>query len=327
MDNRTSARQRAPARSPDRRWSRREFLALGVAGGVASAFPDLAAFAAEALRSRTIPVSGEALPVIGIGTSIVFDVGDDAERRRERRAVLQTLFDGGGRLIDTAPSYGSAESVVGDLVAEMGARPRAFVATKVRATDRASAQAEMQQSLRRLKTDKFDLMQLHNVGSSEREAAAQIAQLREWKQAGICRYFGITHYVDDAHDRLLALMRREKPDFVQFNYSLADRSAEARLLPAARDSGTAVLINLPFGRGRLFSAVRGRDLPAWAAEFDAASWGQFFLKYLLADEAVTCVIPGTDKAAYMVDNLAAGRGRLPDAALRRKMVEFFAALS
>ena len=265
--------------------------------------------------------------MIGIGTSIVFDVGDDAASRRERRAVLQTLFDGGGRLIDTAPSYGSAESVVGDLLAEMGARPRTFLATKVRATDRASAQAEMQQSLRRLRSDKVDLMQLHNVGNSEREAAAQIAQLREWKQTGICRYFGITHYVDDAHERLIELMRREKPDFIQVNYSLADRSVEQRLLAAARDSGTAVLINLPFGRGKLFSAVRGKELPAWAAEFDAASWGQFFLKYILAHDAVTCVIPGTDKPGYMIDNLQAGHGRLPDAALRKRMVEFFAALS
>jgi len=307
--------------------SRRKFLALGVAGGVATALPDLAAWAAEPLRSRAIPVSGEQLPAIGLGTSIVFDVGDDATQRRERRAVLQTLFDGGGRVIDTAPSYGSAENVVGDLLAEMGARQRTFLATKVRATDRASAQVEMQQSQRRLHSDKFDLMQLHNVGSSEREAAAQVAQLREWKQAGICRYFGITHYVDDAHERLLAVMRREKPDFIQVNYSLADRGVEERLLPAARDSGAAVLINLPFGRGKLFSAVRGKELPAWAAEFDALTWGQFFLKYILAHEAVTCVIPGTDKSAYMLDNLQAGRGRLPDAALRKRMVEFFAALN
>ncbi len=306
-------------------FSRREFLALSVAGSLATALPDFA-WAAEALRSRAIPVSGEQLPVIGIGTSIVFDVGDDAAQRSERRAVLQTLFDGGGRLIDTAPSYASAEAVVGDLVAAMGARGKAFLATKVRATDRTAAQAEMQQSQRRLHSDKFDLMQLHNVGDKDRETAAQIAQLREWKQAGICRYIGITHYLDYAHDRLLELMRREKPDFIQVNYSLADRSVEERLLPAARDNGTAVLINLPFGRGKLFAAVRGRELPAWAAEFDAASWGQFFLKYILAHEAVTCVIPGTDKPAYMIDNLAAGRGRLPDAARRKHMVEYFAAL-
>ena len=263
--------------APDVCLSRRRFFALGVAGGAATVFPDWPAGAAEPLRSRAIPVSGEQLPVIGLGTSIVFDVGDDAAQRRERRAVLQTLFDGGGRLIDTAPSYASAENVVGDLLAEMGARSRTFVATKVRATDRASAQAEMQQSLRRLHSDKLDLMQLHNVGTSDRDTAAQIAQLREWKQAGICRYFGITHYVDEAHERLVAVMRREKPDFIQVNYSLADRSVEERLLPAARDAGAAVLINLPFGRGKLFSAVRGKELPVWAAEFDAASWGQFFL--------------------------------------------------
>ena len=313
--------------APDVCLSRRRFFALGVAGGAATVFPDWPAGAAEPLRSRAIPVSGEQLPVIGLGTSIVFDVGDDAAQRRERRAVLQTLFDGGGRLIDTAPSYASAENVVGDLLAEMGARSRTFVATKVRATDRASAQAEMQQSLRRLHSDKLDLMQLHNVGTSDRDTAAQIAQLREWKQAGICRYFGITHYVDEAHERLVAVMRREKPDFIHVNYSLADRSVEERLLPAARDAGAAVLINLPFGRGKLFSAVRGKELPVWAAEFDAASWGQFFLKFILAHEAVTCVIPGTDKPVYMIDNLQAGRGRLPDAALRKRMVDFYAALA
>ena len=307
--------------------SRRNFVVRSAAAGIATALPALGVRAAEPLRSRAIPVSGEQLPVIGVGTSIVFDVGDDAAQRRERRAVLQTLFDGGGRLIDTAPSYGSAESVVGDLVAELGARPRTFLATKVRATDRAAAQAEMQQSLRRLKSDKLDLMQLHNVGTGARETAAQIAQLREWKEAGICRYFGVTHYVDDAHERLLEVMLREKPDFIQVNYSLADRGVEERLLPAARDSGVAVLINLPFGRGKLFGAVRGRELPAWATEFYAASWGQFFLKYVLANAAVTCVIPGTDKPAYMIDNLQAGRGRLPDVALRKKMVEFYAALT
>ncbi|WP_301102108.1 aldo/keto reductase [Propionivibrio sp.] len=306
--------------------SRRNFLALAVGGAVASAMPELSAWAAESLLTRVIPSSGEQLPVIGLGTSIVFDVGDDAAQRSERRAVLQAMLAGGGRLIDTAPSYGTAEGVVGDLVADLGARSRSFLATKVRATDRAPAQAEMLQSLRRLRTDRVDLMQLHNVGNRDSEAAAQIAQLREWKGQGICRYIGITHYLDYAHDRLIELMQREKPDFVQVNYSLADRSVEQRLLSAASDSGTAVLINLPFGRGKLFNAVHGKALPAWAAEFDAASWGQFFLKYILAHDAVTCVIPGTDKPDYMLDNLNAGRGRLPDAALRRKMIEFYESL-
>ena len=306
--------------------TRRDFLGLAVGTGVAAAMPQLSAWAAAPILSRAIPRSGERLPVIGLGTSIVFDIGEDAAPRTERRAVIQTMVRGGGRLIDTAPSYGAAESVVGDLVAELGARAGIFLATKVRAADRAASIAEMQQSLRRLRTDKLDLMQLHNAGNRDSETGAQIGLLREWKEQGICRYVGITHYLDHAHERLIELMRREKPDFLQVNYSLADRSIEQRLLPAARDSGTAVLINLPFGRGRLFNAVRGKALPDWAAEFDAASWGQFFLKYILAQEAVTCVIPGTDKPEYMADNLNAGRGRLPDAAMRRKMIEFFESL-
>ena len=312
--------------SADTQSSRRNFLALAIGSSLTAALPELSAWAADPILNRAIPGSGEKLPVVGLGTSIVFDVGDDAAKRAERRTVLQTLLAGGGRLIDTAPSYGTAESVVGDLLAEIAGRAGTFLATKVRAADRASAQAEMQQSQRRLRTDRFDLMQLHNVGNRDSETAAQIAQLREWKTQGICRYFGITHYVDYAHDRLIEVMRREKPDFIQVNFSLADRSVEQRLLLAARDTGTAVLINLPFGRGKLFNAVRGKALPAWAAEFDAASWGQFFLKYLLAHDAVTCVIPGTDKPEYMLDNLGAGRGRLPDVAQRRKMVEFFESL-
>ena len=309
---------------PRRRFTRREVLALGAGIAATAALRIAPVFGAAApLLTRTIARSGERLPAIGIGTAIVFDIGEDAARREERRAVIQTMLDGGARLIDTAPSYGTAEGVVGDLLAEMKVRDRVFVATKVRATGREAALAEFQQSLRRLRTERIDLMQLHNVGASASEAAAQIALLREWKDKGVFRYIGITHYVDSANERMTALMQREKLDFVQVNYSMAERGVEQRLLSVAADTGTAVLVNLPFGRGKLFSAVRGRPLPAWAAEFDAASWGQFFLKYLLAHEAVTCVIPGTDKPEYMRDNLDAARGRLPDAAMQKKMVEFW----
>jgi len=310
-----------------RRFSRREVLALGAGIGAAAALRIAPAFGAAApLLTRPIPRSGEQLPVVGIGTSIVFDIGDDAARRAERRAVIQTMIAGGARLIDTAPSYGTAETVVGDLLAEMKARDRVFLATKVRASGREGAINEMQQSLRRLRTDKLDLMQLHNIGSNASEAAAQIALLREWKDKGVFRYIGVTHFRESANEQVIAAMQREKLDFVQVNYSMAERSVEQRLLTVAAETGTAVLINLPFGRGRLFGAVRGRRLPEWAAEFDAASWGQFFLKYILAQQAVTCVIPGTDKPEYMLDNLDAGRGRLPDAATRRRMVEFWESL-
>ena len=193
----------------------------------------------------------------------------------------------------------------------MKARDKVFLATKVRAAGRDATIAEMQQSQRRLRTDKVDLIQLHNVGASASDTSAQIALLREWKDKGVFRYVGITHSVASANERMIETMQREKVDFVQVNYSMAERSVEQRLLAVAAETGTAVLVNLPFGRGKLFSAVRGRQLPASAAEFDAASWAQFFLKYILAQEAVTAVIPGTDKPEYMLDNLNAGRGRLP----------------
>jgi aryl-alcohol dehydrogenase-like predicted oxidoreductase len=307
-------------------------LALGAGFGAAAALGIAPAFAqttAKPLLTRKIPRTGEPLAVVGLGTAIIFDIGNDAARRAERSAVIRALLDGGARLIDTAPSYGTAESVVGDLLTEMKVRDKVFVATKVRAASRDRAIAEMQQSQRRLRTEKFDLMQIHNVGFADRgEIAAQLALLREWKVRGVFRTIGVTHSQDQerANDRLMELMRSEKLDFIQVNYSMAERSVEQRLLAVAAETGTAVLVNLPFARGRLFRAVRGKPVPEWAAEFDAPTWGQFFLKYILASEAVNCVIPGTDKPEYMLDNLNAGRGRLPDAAQRKRMVEFIDSL-
>ena len=319
--------------SDPRLFSRREVLALGAGFGTAAALgiaPALAqTAAAKPLLIRAIPRTGERLPVIGLGTAIVFDIGDDAAQRAERSAVIRTLLDGGARVIDTAPSYGTAESVVGDLLADLKVRDKVFVATKARAAGRDRATAEMQQSQRRLRTDKIDLMQIHNVGFADRaQTADQLALLREWKSRGVFRYIGVTHSQDQqrANDRLMELMQGEKLDFIQVNYSMAERSVEQRLLAVAAETGTAVLVNLPFARGRLFGAVRGKSVPEWAAEFDAPTWAQFFLKYILASEAVNCVLPGTDKPEYMVDNLAAGRTRLPSATMRRKMVEFIESL-
>ena len=308
------------SRHDEKSLTRREFLSL--AAGIGCLPFACASAATPAVLERPIPRSGERLPVVGLGTAIVFDIGEDAARRAERRAVIRTMIEGGARLIDTAPSYGTAEVVVGDLLAAMGAREKIFLATKVRVASREDTLVEMQQSLKRLRTGKVDLMQLHNA----RDPNTELRTLREWRDKGFTRYIGITHSQPGANDRVAEIMRREKPEFVQINYSLAERSVEERLLPLARDTGTAVLVNLPFGRGRLFSAVRGKSLPEWAGEFDAASWGQFFLKYLLANDAVTCVIPGTDKPEYMVDNLGAGRGRLPDAAMRKRMLEFWNSL-
>lgn len=311
-----------------RLYTRRAVLGLAAGFGAAAAgirASRAASAPGAAVLTRPIPRTGEPLAVVGLGTAIVFDIGSDAAQRAERRSVINTLLQGGARLIDTAPSYGAAETVVGDLLADLKVRDKVFVATKVRAAGRDRAAAEMQESQRRLRTDKIDLMQIHNAGFVDRgEIASQLAQLREWKDRGVFRYIGVTHSQSQerANDALMATMRGEKLDFIQVNYSMAERSVEERLLGVAADTGTAVLVNLPFARGQLFRAVRGKPVPDWAKEFDAPTWGQFFLKYLLASPQVNCVIPGTDKPEYMVDNLNAGRGRLPDAAMRRKMAEF-----
>lgn len=291
--------------------SRRAVMVGAAAGAASVALP---ARAETGLLRRPIPHGGELVPVIGIGTAIVFDIDGDAEKRAERAEVIRRLVDGGGAMIDTASSYGSAEAVVGDLV--RGLRDKVFLSTKVEIGSRDAQQAEMQRSFERLQTRTVDLMHLHNV----RDANQDLGLLREWKAQGRFRYIGITTTFPRDYAAAEAVLKREQPDFFEVNYSLADRDVEQRLLPLAKDVGAAVLTALPFGRGNLFRLVRGKTLPDWAAEFDAASWGQFFLKFLLANDAVTVVIPGTDKPAYMLDNLAAGRGRLPDAALRQRMI-------
>ena len=296
-------------------FSRREVIAGAGALAVSGSLPS---FAQDAMRTKPIPHSGEQLPVVGLGTSVVFQIGKDPNERAQRRDVLQALVQGGGNLIDTASTYGSAEMVVGDLVAEEKLREKVFIATKGEVRSRSAMLAEFQESLRRLKTPKVDLMQLHNV----RDASQSLALYREWKAAGLTRYTGITTSFNSDHEAVAACTAREKPDFVQVNYSIADRTAEKRALPAAKDAGAAVLCNLPFGRGGLFRLVRGKELPEWAAEFDAKSWAQFFLKFMLSHEAVNAVIPGTADAAHMKDNLGAGRGKLPDASMRKRMVEF-----
>lgn len=306
-------------------FTRRKMLAVGAGLSAAAMLPGLswAQAAAKPLLSRPIPKSREMLPVIGLGTAIIFDIGGDAAKRAERSQVIQSLLGGGARLIDTAPSYGSAEGVVGDLLAAMKVRDQVFLATKVRANDNAAFVAQMKESQQKLQSAKVDLMQMHNVGFLDRGmVASQLALVREWKQQGHFRYIGVTHSQrqEDANARLIEMMQQDKLDFIQVNYSMAERSVEDRLLAAAADTGTAVLCNLPFGRGQLFRAVRGKPVPDWAAEFDATTWGQFFLKYLLSHTAVNAVIPGTDKVEYMLDNLNAGRGRLPDAAMRKRMV-------
>jgi aryl-alcohol dehydrogenase-like predicted oxidoreductase len=300
----------------------RRALMLGTA---AAALPGLAAAqnAPQPLITRPIPVSGEQLPIVGIGSAVIFEYDNDPAKQAERTAVIKTLIAGGGKLIDTAPSYGNAELRLGEIISELGVRDRLFLATKIPARQpRETHAASLKASQERMRTKTFDLMQAWNVN----DAGFDLGLLREWKAQGICRYTGITSSFDRDYAAIEQVIKREKPDFFQINYSLADRDAEARLLPAAKDAGCAVLTNLPFGRASMFKQVAGKPLPDWAKEINATSWAQVFLKFLLSHPAVTAVIPGTDKPQYMVDNLNAGRGRMPDAAMRQKIVDFWTSL-
>ena len=273
--------------------------------------------AAMPLIKRSIPRSGEQLPVLGLGTYIVLDVPPGASELAELKEVLKTFTAGGARLIDSSPMYGRAEAVVGELVAAANLRESVFLATKVWTSGRDAGVRQMQDSLRLMRTQRIDLMQVHNL----LDLATHTKTLNEWKAAGTLRYVGITHFHAGAYRELEKLLKTREYDFVQFNYSLAEREAEQRLLAVAAETGTAVIINRPFAQGELFGKVKGRDVPAWAAQFDCDSWAQFFLKYIIAHPAVTCVIPGTGKVRHMTDNLKAGAGRLPDERTRKRMVE------
>ena len=273
---------------------------------------------AKSLLTRPIPHGGERLPVIGLGTWQTFDVGPRAAERAELKEVLRVLVEDGASVVDSSPMYGEAERVVGDLAADLDLRQRLFLATKVWTSGRAAGIRQMENSFKLLRTQRIDLMQVHNL----LDLATHVKTLREWKAAGRIRDLGITHYHEGAYRELERLVATREYDFVQFNYSMTERDAEARLLPLCADSGTAVIINRPFAQASLFGKVKGKPLPAWAAEFDCTSWAQFFLKYLVAHPAVTCVIPGTRRATHLRDNLRAGIGKLPDAAARKRMVEY-----
>jgi aryl-alcohol dehydrogenase-like predicted oxidoreductase len=294
--------------------TRREFVALVASSLVTSRVAGETS--TSPIITRPIPHSGERLPAVGLGTASVFDRDAD-DTRRSAAGVVRALIDGGARLIDTASTYGDAEVVLGKVLAAEGVRDKIFIATKLEEPD----EAELERSLTRLGTRKVDLLQLHNV----RDPRQSLAQFFAWKRQGICRYVGITSTYHSDFDAVLAVLGREKPDFVQIDYSIDNRLVEARILPLGADVGAAVLTALPLGRGRLFRAVRDKPIPDWARPF-AGTWAVFFLKYLLADERITAVIPGTTSAAHMADNLGAMRGPLPDAALRKRMVSFIASL-
>ncbi len=283
-----------------------------------------AAMSAEnsTLLRRTVPRSGEQLPAIGLGTYIVLDVATDGPEINELREVMRGFVAGGARVVDSSPMYGLAEARVGDLSNALKLREQLFLATKVWTSGRDAGIAQMRNSFKLMRTQKIDLMQVHNL----LDTATHMKTMREWQQAGTLRYLGITHYHSGAYAELEKLLKTREYDFVQFNYSLAEREAETRLLNVAADSGTAVIVNRPFAQGELFPRVRGKSLPQWAAEFDCDSWAQFFLKYILGHPAVTCVIPGTGKLAHLRDNLKAGTGRLPDAKMRQRMASHIESL-
>ena len=299
--------------------ARRRLLSLAAGCAVLAAMKKKKAFAqSSAILKRPIPRSGEPLPVVGVGTWQTFDVGAQAPERAELKEVLRLLVEGGGSVLDSSPMYGEAERVVGDLATELRLREKLFFATKVWTSGRESGIRQMESSFRLMRTRRMDLMQVHNL----EDVAVHAKTMREWKDAGRIRYLGITHYHAGAHGELEKLVRSREWDFAQFNYSMAEREAEARLLPACAEAGVAVIVNRPFSHGMLFPRVKGKALPAWAAEFDCGSWAQFFLKYILSHPAVTCTIPGTSRVAHLRDNLGAGMGRLPDASMRRRMVEY-----
>lgn len=303
-------------------FTRREALAGLAAAGAGLAlnpFPSSAKTDLKMILERKIPSTGERLPVVGLGSWQQFDVGTGAERN-PLREVLQKMNEIGGKVIDASPMYGRAEQVIGDLTTDLKLNDRFFFATKVWTTGRQEGIDQMNASLQKMRRKKIDLMQVHNLQDWE----THLKTLKEWKAAGKVRYIGITHYTDASHARLEQIVKSEDIDFVQFNYSIRSRNAEKSLLKAAKDKGVAVIINEPFEQGALFRAVKGKELPAWSADYDIKTWAQFFLKYIVSNDAVTCVIPGTSDVKHLVDNLGAGEGRLPDEAGRKKMREWIA---
>jgi aryl-alcohol dehydrogenase-like predicted oxidoreductase len=298
--------------------TRRRVLQLIGVSGILAGVKKKALAQPSSILKRPIPRSGEMLPAVGVGTWQTFDVGASAPERGELKEVLRLLVEHGGSVVDSSPMYGRAEGVVGDLSAELNLRDRLFLATKVWTSGRESGIRQMENSFRLMRAQRMDLMQVHNL----QDVSVHAKTLREWKDSGRIRYAGITHYHAGAYADLERLVKTRQWDFVQFNYSMAEREAEQRLLPLCAESGVAVIVNRPFSQASLFPKVKGKPLPAWARDFDCASWAQFFLKYLLSHPAVTCVIPGTRRVDHLKDNVQAGMGRLPDGKTRRRMVEY-----
>jgi diketogulonate reductase-like aldo/keto reductase len=283
--------------------------------GLVGMIPFIASLS-DPIRTRLIPSTNEKLPVVGVGTWRTFDVGNSASERGPLKEVLKTLIASGGKVIDSSPMYGQSEKVVGDLSEELKLNTSLFMATKVWTTGKEEGISQMNKSFSLMKRKQMDLMQIHNLVDWK----THLKTLREWKEEGKVRYIGITHYLESAYPSIEDIINTNQIDFLQINYSLQSRKSGERLLPLAKDKGMAVIINRPFEEGALFQRVQGKQLPEWAKEFDCASWAQFFLKFIISNPAVTCAIPGTDKPNYMVDNIAAAFGKLPDEKRREQMI-------
>ena len=277
---------------------------------------------AASIIQRPIPRTGESLPVIGLGTWQTFDVGKGQSEREPLKAVLRDFVRLQGKVIDSSPMYGNSETVVGDLAAELGVQKQLFLATKVWTSGRDAGIRQMEESFRRLRTQVMDLMQVHNLV----DWRTHLDTLKRWKEQGKVRYIGVTHYTASAYDQLAGVLQTEDLDFVQLNYSIAERDAERRLLPLAVDRRIAVLVNRPFAAGGLLSKLNGKPLPPWAHDIGCASWAQFLLKFVISHPAVTCAIPATSKVQHLTDNMGAGVGTLPDMGMRERMARYVAEL-
>lgn len=293
----------------------RRDVVLGLGGSLGVLALGQPASSQPALLKKPIPSSGEMIPVIGLGSARRYEDAKTEADKAPLRDTIRRFHQLGGTVIDTAPSYGNAEAIMGELIQELGIRPALFLATKVGADNPEQGRAQIADSFRKLRTDVIDLLAVHNL----RDITNQLAYLRELKQAGKIRYVGATTSFDRQYEAFEAMMRREKLDSIQIDYALDNRNAAERIIPLAKERGMAVFINLPFGRGSVFKATAGKPLPEWAKEIDVTTWAQFMLKYLISHEAVTCAVPGMAQVRYVDDNLKAAQGRLPDAAMRRRM--------
>lgn len=298
-------------------FSRRDFIALSSL----SFLPTLsnASMLNESMLKRVIPSSGEEMPVIGLGTSRVFDIEPSKNELNVREKILDIFYENGGRLIDTSPMYGMSEEIIGITAKKYIEKNRFFLATKVWTEGRDNGMRQIEESFQKMRTDKISLIQVHNL----LDWKTQIKTLRSLKDEGRIDYIGITHYKSNAFDEMIKIMKAEKVDFAQFNYSMGEREAEQKILPFCKDNGIATLINRPFMRGRLFREAQEKKLPSWVTDYDIDSWGQFFLKYIISHDAVTNIIPATSKPKNMLDNARAGMGRMLDEKAKKRMLEVF----